>query len=348
MLFYLTLLVVVGVLLFLSSRYKWLQTVVFIILALFAGLRYKVGIDYESYVEQFSYLIDGYKSVVREPLFYYIVKALDSIGGTYQFNFFVFACFTQYFMYKAIKENSINFILSTALYFSIVSFYLFTFNVVRQWLALPVFLYSIRFLYEKDGKRFLLYNLITALFFHVSVIFLLPLYFVIGRRFSKVQKLIFVGLAIFVGLSIRTILAYTPYGGYLSATTVGSETSIDFKIYAFLLLGIGIEIFRDRFEGSRMRSILLNFNFISILILIILLFQNAGVLILIIKRMHNYFLATYIFLIPLIFQRVDEKLKGYFMAVACVVLALLYLATVYFTGDNIQITPYQINLDLFK
>lgn len=348
MLIYLALLIVVSILLFLSSRYKQLRVVIFVILALFAGLRYKVGVDYDSYVELFSYLADGYSYVVREPLFYYFVKGLDAIGGTYQFIFLVFACFTQYFMYKAIKTNSVNFTLSTALYFTIVSFYLFTFNVVRQWLALPVFLYSIKFIVEKDGKRFLLYNVISALFFHISLLFLIPLYFVIGKEFSKWKKLLFIGLAVFAGLSIRTILAYTPYGGYLSATTVGAGSEIDVKIYAFLLLAIGIEVFRYRFEGTRMRTILLNFNFVSILILIILLFQNVGVLILVIKRMHNYFLATYIFLLPLIFQKVDEKLKGYFMTATCVILALLYLATVHFTGENIQIVPYQINLDLFK
>lgn len=345
---YFILLAVVFLLLFLSSRYPWLRALVFFILALFAGLRYKVGIDYDSYVEVFGYLVDGYRNVVREPLFYFVVKFLDMIGGTYQFMFLVFAGFTQYFMYKAIKTNSINFTLSAVLYFTIVSFYLFTFNVVRQWLALPVFLYSLKFLVEKDGKRFLLYNLVTALFFHVSLIFLIPLYFVIDKKFARWKKLAFIGGAIFVGISIRTILAYTPYGVYLQATSVGAESSIDLKIYVFLLFAIFLEIFRKHFESSRMRTILMNFNFVSILLLIILLFQNTGVLILVIKRMHNYFLATYIFLIPLLFNKVEDKFRNYFLTVTYMVLAGLYIMTVYFTGDNIQIVPYRINLDLFK
>lgn len=345
---YLILLLVVLTMVFLSGRYKEMKPLVFIILALFAGLRYNVGIDYISYVTQFSYLVDGYKDVVREPFFYYIVVALDKIGGTHQFIFLVFAGITQYFMYKAIKENSINFSLSVLLYFSVVSFYLFTFNVVRQWVALPIFLYSIKFLKEKDPKRFFTYNVIAGLCFHVSLILLLPLYFVIDREFSKWKKTIFIGMAVFAGLSIRTIIAYTPYGFYVMNDELAFQSSIDFKIYAFFLFAIGLEFFRSGFGDSRMTRILLNFNFVSILILIVLLFQNSGVLILVIKRMHNYFLATYIFLIPLLFQKIDEKFKNYFLAGTYVVLIFLFLLTIIFTGDNLQVVPYQINFDLFK
>lgn len=322
--------------------------ILFIILGLFSGFRYNVGIDYASYLDVYQYIIEGY-NVTNEPFFQYFIKAIDYLGFNAQFFFLISALFTQYFVYQSIKHLSKEFVLSTLIYVCIVSFYLFTFNVVRQWLGVSVFLYSLNFVVAKDYKRYFIYNLLAALFFHISLLFFLPLPFFLTKNLSKKTRFILVLVTIFCASSINYLISKTFYSNYILNESYSFESKIDYKIYLFLVLAIIIEGFRTKINRDNLSLLLLNCNFFSALIIIVLLFQDSSALILTIKRLHNYFLATYILLIPLIFsQFIGSKLKGPAIILASLVLCMLFILTVYFNGDVLKITPYQINLHLFK
>jgi len=319
---------------------------IFIILTLFAGFRYMVGIDFEQYQNIFDYVKSGSLFVTNELGFGLFIKLLDFIGGTAQLFFFSFAALTQYFTYKAIQKNSLNPGMSILVYFCILSFYLFSFNGVRQSLAGAIFLYSIYFIQNSDLKRYSFYVILASVFAHLSIIFYYPVYFVVKKHYSTFIKLIILFAAIASGFIIDKLIAYTPYVSY-AGDSKSFDVAIDAKIYAFLLLGIFLEVVRYKFDKTDFSNVLFNFNFISVLILFMLIFQNNTALILILKRLHNYILATYIFLIPLIFDNLEYKSKKISEYAFYMLFIFIYIITIIAIGSRIQIIPYHMNFQLF-
>src|SRR5690606_10620817 len=107
---------------------------------------------------------NGTLFVTNEFGFGFLLKLMISIGGEAQLFFLVFAALTQYYMYKAIQKNSIDPGMSILIYFCILSFYLFSFNGVRQSLAGAIFLYALWFIQTGDLKRYTLYFFIASVF----------------------------------------------------------------------------------------------------------------------------------------------------------------------------------------
>src|SRR5690606_18863551 len=108
-----------------------------------------------------------------------------------------------------------------------------------------------------------------------------------------------------------------------------------------------LEVVRRRFDKNEYSNMLFNFNLLSVVVLLMLIFQNNSALILLLKRLHNYILSTYIFLIPLIFNELEYKSRriteyGFYM-----LFILLYILTIVAIGNRIQIVPYQLNFQLF-
>jgi hypothetical protein len=318
----------------------------FAVLALFAGFRYMVGIDYPQYSNLFDYVKNGSLFVTKELGFGFFLNLLVVIGGTAQLFFLIFAVLTQYYTYKAIQKNSVNQEMSILIYFCILSFYLFSFNGVRQSLAGAVFLYAIWFIQTSDLKRYSIYIFVAAIFAHLSVIFYYPVYWVIKKHYSTIFKILLLVLAVAFGFMIDKLIAMTPYAVY-----VGDDKSfdvrIDAKIYAFLLLGIFLELIRRRFDKTELSNILFNFNFLSVFVLLMLIFQNNSALILLLKRLHNYILATYIFLIPMILETLEYKSKKISSYAFYMLFILLYILTIVAIGVRIQIIPYSLNFQIF-
>lgn len=348
MLAYFVLLVIVLFFLLLGrvKGFGWSYAALFAVLALFGGFRYFVGIDYEQYTFIYDYVRNGTIFVTNEFGFGLLLKLMIAVGGQAQLFFLIFAALTQYYMYKAIQKNSIDRGMSILIYFCILSFYLFSFNGVRQSLAGAIFLYALWFIQTGDLRRYSLYFLIAGVFAHLSIIFYYPIYWLVKKHYSTMIKVFILIGAVVLGFVIDKLIALTPYVAY-----VGDDKSfdvrIDAKIYAFLMLGLFLEVVRRRFDKSEYSNMLFNFNLLSVVVLLMLIFQNNSALILLLKRLHNYILSTYIFLIPLIFNELEYKSRriteyGFYM-----LFILLYILTIVAIGNRIQIVPYQLNFQLF-
>lgn len=84
-----------------------------------------------------------------------------------------------------ISSYRYQFLLPWMLFFAICSGFLFwSFNGIRQSLAIVIFFYSIKFIIERKIIFYTL-TLLVASLFHLSVLLLLPLYFLVGIRFNR-------------------------------------------------------------------------------------------------------------------------------------------------------------------
>ena len=317
---------------------------IFFVLAFFSGFRYMVGIDYLSY----SYLFDANDFgtlITNEPGFTYLVVLLKKVLPSKYYLFLFFASITSFFTYKAILKLSDDFKLSTIIYFCTVSFYLFSFNIVRQFTAATIFLFSLNYLVEGKKKTFVIICLLAAFFFHVSILFMIPLVFFYRLPVRKINLFIVVGLALIVGLNVKIFVKNAFVFSHYTTNIYEEEVGVGMHVILFALLSIIIELLRKRTESIK-ATVLKNVNLFGIGILIILLFQTDKQLVMVIKRVHNFCLLVYVILIPYMINNSNYDNKTKRLLNTCLVLFFIMIYSFYIVnlGEHIQIVPYDTYL----
>ena len=99
--------------------------------------------------------------------------------------------------------------------FAVVMFmglwFFFTFTYLRQVIGCTIVWLSIKYIIERDWKRFLIVWFI-GFSFHNSAVIFLPMYFIPVRKFSKKQILTVMAIALFVGLTPLPQALFSAYG----------------------------------------------------------------------------------------------------------------------------------------
>lgn len=155
----------------------------FVFLLLFAGLRYEIGYDYNSYRAIFRTVTLFNLTKMDVELGYNALNLfLKTIGFGFQAVLFIVAAVSLFFKYEAIKKYSIYPFVSLAIYFS-SNFIIQDFGQIRQGLAIAMALYSIGAI--KDRKLIKFLALMTvAVSFHYSAVLFLPFYWLGNIKLS--------------------------------------------------------------------------------------------------------------------------------------------------------------------
>jgi hypothetical protein len=183
-----------------------------IFLILFAGLRYKIGIDYASYerIHQiirsmswtYTELIDKSKEINQEVGFF----VLNIFFKNFNMMILFIAILSLILKYKFIYEHSKFIFLSLWLYYSMF-FIRYEMGLISQTIAVSIVLYSINFIITGRKYRFIL-TVVLASLFHYTAILFLPAYWLASRKLS----LKFMFIVTIISLS----LAYLPLTNLLS------------------------------------------------------------------------------------------------------------------------------------
>lgn len=139
----------------------------------FSGLRYKVGIDYESY-ERIFHLVENSDFDIlflKELGFVFLIKGIVFIGGTSQLMFLFCSVFYQIYIYKFVKYFKANFYLAMLIFLCISPYYFASFNGLRQSIAIAVFAYSLKYVIERNFRKYLLLLVATGFMAHASAFF---------------------------------------------------------------------------------------------------------------------------------------------------------------------------------
>ena len=114
--------------------------------------------------------------------------------------------------------------------FAVVMFlglwFFFTFTYLRQVIGCTIVWLSIKYIIERDWKRFLLIWFI-GFSFHNSAIIFLPLYFLPIRKFTRLQVLIVMAVALFLGLSPFPQALFAAYGEVDADRVVAANYEMD-------------------------------------------------------------------------------------------------------------------------
>ena len=132
-----------------SKRQRTAQIIYYLtlsILFLLSFLRWERGTDWSGYYDYFSNIYDLDFSNNFENGFIFLNYCIHYLFNSYTVLLFILAAIQYFFISKAIRYLSIYPVLSLLCYFSVTKGGIF---FVRQYIALAILMYSIRYVIEK-------------------------------------------------------------------------------------------------------------------------------------------------------------------------------------------------------
>lgn len=181
-------------------------------LFLLSAFRYNVGSDYPNYVMIYNEIIAGTAGSLLlglEPGYLLLIHFSDLIGGNFQLVFFLFSFFTILLMYKTMDSYlHTNTEKLLALLLFIPMFYFPSLSIMRQFLAIAIFFYALKYIISRDFLKYLFFIFIGFLF-HKSMILMIPMYWLLNIKFSEKVYLFYITLAVvFFFISPVSILSF--------------------------------------------------------------------------------------------------------------------------------------------
>ena len=167
-----------------------------------SGFRYKVGGDTFMYMEEFPNLPDlsglaNYETGVnkRQPLWVLFAAISKSISQEFYILQFFHAIIVNTLIFRFIKENT-KYVFTSILLYYIGYYCYFNFEILRESIAISIFLFSIKYLLNKKWVVYFSLSFIAFLFhFSAVILFLFPL--LLNLKFSFLRALILFSLGIF-------------------------------------------------------------------------------------------------------------------------------------------------------
>ena len=207
-----------------SSKKVQVQLSAFFLLALgiFVGLGDMLG-GFDRYI--YAQLYDSMADITHNGGNPWTSSSFAFYGGEFGYgtfcalltyitgNRYIFIFITTMIIYilliKSLKQYVDNAPFAVVMFMGL--WFFFTFTYLRQVIGCTIVWLSIKYIIERDWKRFLLVWFI-AFSFHNSAVIFLPMYFIPVRKFSKKQILTVMAIALLVGLTPLPQALFAAYG----------------------------------------------------------------------------------------------------------------------------------------
>lgn len=162
----------------LDLNYGILLTVMCVVI----GLRFNVGVDWGGYAHDYEQMrkasVISFSDQYFEVGFYLISKFFTILNQPPQWMFFTMALISWYFFFRSVPREILFFVL----FFTFTEeFFFWSMNGVRQFSAMCIWLFSLKYLSSGNFKKYLVFTLLACCF-HLSAFLLIPLYFLKYKR----------------------------------------------------------------------------------------------------------------------------------------------------------------------
>lgn len=240
----------------------------FLILFLLSAFRYGIGVDYlKIYVKIFNLLAQGndYDWDIGAII---ICKIIQIFSQDYVYFFVITSFITLFLLFKAIVKY---FELSPIclLLFVISGEYIASFNIVRQYLALAIFVYGIQYILKNDIKKYIL-TIVIATLFHSSAIILLPIYFLnkikIKRLYQWYILLIIIIISPLLSKIFYTLLSLSKYNVYMSREAYSTADPTYSELITFSIVYIIAMFFYNTCKNDEKYNLFLNMLLVGLCI----------------------------------------------------------------------------------
>ena len=309
---------------------KYYMTI-FLLLILFLVLRSdKVGIDNNNYKSIFQYchdlnFIDVFSYERHEIGYKYYNKIISLIY--YNFNFFMIitAILSMIGVYYFIKNNSKNYVYSLLIFITF-NFYGFFFGIYRQVLAISILLCSLKFVKERQLKKFILTVFLASLFHKTALIFLI-VYILPKIKINDILVRVWILLTLLFLIIKSSIIQFILGYIYKPAEATGiSGGGYKMLLLLFILSLVCYYYQKNLLKQDKNNIIFINMIFVATMIQCLsTVFGNA-------YRMTLYFSLAMIIIIPNILEIIKSKeLKRFAVIMMFICLTVYY----YYTTTNL-------------
>lgn len=319
-----------------------------------SGWRFNVGTDYTNYVLMFNDLskvpIDQYFSQVfpkTEIGFYALIKLSSWLADGPFLMFFASAALTVLFFFFGLKKYELKHASLIYLLYMLIIFPT-TLNGIRQGIATAVCFYAITFILSRKPAKYFLWILIASLF-HVSALFLIPLYLlnliIKGDKKDLLIKTVLTFcctiLVLFLLLPyafdlLSKISIFESYVQYLVPVNDGTDSGFYSKMLIVATVAFASKwIIPNEYEART------KYHYFILLVVLDILISTLGFSATI-DRMALYFSFFSIFLIVSfidIFRDISGKAVMYSLIIAY---GIAYFYIAYYIQNYGDVTPYDI------
>ena len=307
-----------------------------------------VGPDYEAYKFMYERLNENFYK--QEFLFRASGSFFHLLDLPYSWFYFsittVYLIFIFYSLFKYRNFTALNFLIFVVMPYGLIEG---GFNYIRQNVALGIFYFSLIALSNKKWVRYFVLNFIGALF-HKSALILLPLYYILARKWkSKTCLLIFfISLSMTLLLAIPTVknaltslMAIMPYygktyvafkdGAFVQGLSMKGVASYIYQMIPLVLL----TYYKEKVVYTKLENILFNITFLSLITL------TFAVELRIFLRLEYYFVFAKVFTMPLLLRLCKNKKSRTIWFLIMFIWISLYLIALYLTGVEKNLIPYR-------
>lgn len=181
--------------------------------------------------------------------------------------------------------------------FITVGLFTFQMNATTQLLAAAILSVSIGYVIKRKFFKFLLV-LVVAAGFHTSAWLMLPLYFIITKKFLSKSILfsVFIGLILYAQFDLIAgfFLPSTSYDFYLNQIRSGESYGVNiFRVLCFIILFVFILVSKKRIDDLSVKD-----NFFINNITILLIINIVSIAYVYVSRLDVYFYISLIYMLP--------------------------------------------------
>lgn len=203
---------------------------------LVSGFRYAVGTDYwATYYTGFYRVLENNGFDRFEFGYLAIVKIIQKITDNAFVLIFCLSLLFAGFTFKAIKEQSQD-ILFSVLLLVVTRYFFISMNAVRQFLAMAIILYSMKYILSRQRNKFLFW-LFIAFSIHYMAILFLPMYYIAEKKINLKRFTIYCIEATAIIMVARNIVFRV-----LSNTRFGNSSRYDYAGLKFTIFTIVLNV----------------------------------------------------------------------------------------------------------
>jgi hypothetical protein len=306
-----------------------------VVVFLFSILRYNVGWDYMAYYDTIMHNFDSSLLSRNEVISTSLIIFSRKIGSA-NFYFIVNSVITVFLIAFVLHKNSPDPFFSFFIFITFPLFFLNSLSIVRNFTAIAIVFYSLRFINEGRLLRYVVMIMIAS-GFHTSALIALLFY---PLKFLNINSM---GIIIMIvsGSILRPLLS-SELKSLFPILNIYLKRTSDFQgwhlIFFFVFILFLVVVFRNNLAmGFSNRDANLLVNIFTLGVVIYILFFDTGTLG---HRLSLYGIITSTLIIPKlvdIFSNKRERIL--FKFVLCSGLMFLFFATIYL-GSSTYI-PYE-------
>lgn len=296
-----------------------------IIPSIISGIRYNVGTDYGTYEQAFRAIAENNsirKYVDFEIGYIWINKVISFLGGNFSFLTFIMTLLTMYFIYMSLINEKDNIFIGFSMFIYMFMYYLTSFNLIRQSLAISIGLYALTCLNAKKKYKFIFYTLLASLF-HKSALILLGVFiikYVFENRKAKfIQIIIFIILIVLVfnreliGELVYIVYRNSYYSGYFTRYADTNASILGYWVKSLPII-LCCLVCKKSISRNKGYNLYYNLMICGYIFGMLGCFTNTQV-----QRISYYFTYLSIFVLSFSYKNIELKYKKLFGLVIVIV-----------------------------